>query len=351
MSWFSFDVVPKTFLGVDVGSSALRVVEVGGWGDRRTLKNYGEIRMRTMYKEPFRSLEKSALLLSTNDIARALRGILEEIHSKEKRAIFAISDFSSFFTTLDLPMMKEKELGDAVRFEARRHVPLPLSEVVLDWQLLEKTKDRRSYRILLVAVPNEVVNYYEEIARFAGLNLVALEAEIFGNIRSHLKDEKEPVLLIDIGSHTTTVSVVSNGMLRISHTLNMGGNNFTERAAKSLGVDREKAEQEKAQKGIHLAQGNVRILLPLVDLISMEIQKVIEGFEQQKVGTVRKIVLSGGSSKLSGLREYFEKQFGKQTELIAPFQSLLYPPLLEDTIKDMGPSYAVAVGMALRGFE
>ena len=91
--------------------------------------------------------------------------------------------------------------------------------------------------------------------------------------------------------------------------------------------------------------------MPLLDLISIEIRKAIEGFEQQKAGTVRKIVLSGGASKLPGLREFFEKQFGKQTEFIAPFQNLLYPPLLEDTIKDMGPSYAVAVGMALRGFE
>lgn len=351
MSWFSLDVIPKNFLGVDVGSSALRVVEIGGWGDRRTLKNYGEIKMRTMYKEPFRSFEKSALLLSTNDIARALRGILQEIHSTEKKAVFAISDFSSFFTTFDLPPMKEKELGDAVRFEARRHVPLPLAEVVLDWQLLERTKESRAYRILLVAVPKEVVNYYEEIARFADLKLVALEAEIFGNIRSYLKEEKEPAVLIDIGSHTTTVSVVAGAMLRISHTVNVGGNNFTERVSKSLGVDYERAEQEKMQKGIHLAQGNVRILLPLVDLISTEIRKALEGFEQQKAGAVRKIVLSGGSSKLPGLREYFEKQFGKRTELIAPFQNVLYPPLLEEAIKEMGPSYAVAAGMALRGFE
>src|SRR3989344_2666956 len=168
MSWFSLDVVPKTFLGIDVGSSALRVVEIGGWGDRRTLKNYGEIRMRTMYKEPFRSFEKNALLLSTNDIAKALRGIFEEVHITEKKAILSISDFSTFFTTFQLPPMKEDELGEAVQFEARRHVPLPLAEVILDWQLLERTKDKHC-RILLVAVPKEVVNYYEEIARFADL--------------------------------------------------------------------------------------------------------------------------------------------------------------------------------------
>ncbi len=351
MSWFALDVIPKSFLGVDVGSSALRVVEIAGWGDRRTLKNYGEIRMRAMYKEPFRSFEKNALLLSTNDIGKALRGILEEAHITEKKVIFAISDFSTFFTTFELPPMKEKEFGDAVRFEARRHVPLPLSEVVLDWQLLEKAKDKRASRVLLVAVPKEVVNYYEEIARFANLKLIALEAEIFGNIRSYLKTERSPVILIDIGSHTTTVSVVANALLRISHTVNVGGNSFTDRIAKSLSVNYEKAEQEKIQKGIHLMQGNVRILLPLVDLIATEIRKALEGFELQKAGIASKIVLSGGASKLPGLREYLERQFGKRTELIAPFQYLLYPPLLEDLMKDMGPSYAVAVGMALRGFE
>ncbi|OHA74089.1 MAG: hypothetical protein A2940_00350 [Candidatus Wildermuthbacteria bacterium RIFCSPLOWO2_01_FULL_48_29] len=350
MSWFSLDVVPKTFLGIDVGSSALRVVEIGGWGDRRTLKNYGEIRMRTMYKEPFRSFEKNALLLSTNDIAKALRGIFEEAHIAEKRAIFSISDYSTFFTTFELPFIKENELDAAVRFEARRHVPLPLSEVVLDWQLLERTKDKRS-RILLVAVPKEVVNYYEEIARFADLKLIALEAEIFGNIRSYLKEEKEPVVLVDIGSHTTTVSVVAKNMVRLSQTINVGGNNLTERIAQSLSVDYRKAEEEKLQKGIHLVQGNVRILVPIVDVIVTEIRKALEGFERQHVGIVQKIVLSGDSAKLLGLVEYLEKQFGKRTEITNPFHNILYPPLLEEIIKDMRPAYAIAVGMALRGFE
>ena len=351
MSWFSLDVVPKNFLGVDIGTSALRVVEIGGWGDRRTLKNYGEILMRVMYEEPFRSFEKSGLTLSTDDVGKALRGIFEELHVTEKKAIFSIADFSTFFTIFELPPMKEEEMKDAVRFEARRHVPLPLAEVVLDWQLLKKSKDRHPSLILLVAVPKEVVNYYEEIARFADLQLIVLEAEVFGNIRSYLTEEKNPVVLVDIGAHTTTVSVVANDTLWISHSLNVGGNNFTERVAKSLSLDYKRAEQEKRQKGIHLAQGNVRILLPEIDMIVTEIRKVLEGFSRQKVGTVQKIVLSGGSAKLPGLAEYVEKQFGKRTEIIAPFHNILYPPLLEEVIKDMGPSYAVAVGMALRGFE
>lgn len=350
MSWFAIDVVPKSFLGVDVGSSALRVVEIGGWGDRRTLKSYGEIRTRTMYKESFRSFEKSSLLLSTNDIARALRGIFEEARITEKKAIFAISDYSTFFTSFELPPLSDRELENAVQFEARRHVPLPLAEVVLDWQLLHRAKDKHT-RILLVAVPKEIIHFYEEIARFAGLELVALEAEVFGNIRSYLAQEKMPAMLVDIGSHTTTTCVVASGMLRVSQTLSVGGNNFTERIAQSLSVDYETAEAEKMQRGIHIAQGNVRILVPLVDLIVTEMRRALEQFVQQKMGEIGKIVLSGGGANLPGLAEYMEKQFGKHTEIIAPFRNILYPPLLEEVIKDMSPSYAVAVGMALRGFE
>jgi type IV pilus assembly protein PilM len=330
MSLFSLDVVPKGFLGIDIGSSALRVVEIAGWADRRTLKHYGELRICTLYEKPFRSFEKNALLLSTRDLSRAIKGILEEIHSTEKQAIFSISDFSTFFTTFELPSMQEKELPDAVRFEARRHVPLPISEVVLDWRLLEKGKKQGPYRVLLVAVPKEIINYYEEIARFANLKLKALEAEVFGNIRCYLKEEKHPSVLIDIGSHTTTVSVVDGGLLRVSRSIDVGGNGFTERAAKGLSLKYEEAEQEKIRKGIHLVSGNVRILVPIVDLVITEIRKVLDEFEQQKRGTVKKVVLSGGSARLPGLREYIEKEFERRTEIIAPFQNILYPPLLEE---------------------
>jgi len=351
MSWFSIDIIPKDFLGIDVGSSALRIVEIGGWADRRSVKNYGEIRIRTMYEEPFRTFEKNSLLLSTADIAKAIRGIMEELGMKEKKAVFSISDFSSFFTILELPPMKEQELGDAIRFEARRHVPLPLSEVVLDWQIFERTTKQEPHRILLVAVPREVVNYYEEIARFAKLKLIALEAEVFGNIRSYLKEEKFPVMLLDVGSHTTTVSVVHKGYLRVSHTIDTGGNSFTERIARGLSIDYKEAQDRKITEGMDIVAGNVRILLPVVDVILGEMRKALDIFERQKVGEVHKIVLSGGSARLPGLKEYIEKEFRIRTEIIDPFRHLLYPPLLEEEIKKMGPSYAVAVGMALRGFE
>jgi len=352
MGLFSFDVIPKTYVGVDVGSSALRVVEIAGWGDRRTLKNYGELRIRTLYDKPFRSFEKNALLLSTHDIARAIRGIMEEAGIREKNAIFSISDYSSFFTDFELPPMDEKELPDAIRFEARRHVPLPLSEVVLDWQLVEKRKKKQDpFRILLVAVPKEVIHHYEEIARLAQLKLVAMEAEVFGGIRAHLKEEKYPVVLMDIGSHTTTVSIVYKGLLRMSHSIDTGGNSFTERVARAFSLNYDEAEQKKQAEGMNIVSGNVRILVPVADAILLETKKLLENFKRQEPSEVRKIVLSGGTASLKGLDAYLERQTRLKTEIIQPFQDVLYPPILESKFTKEGPLYAVAVGMALRGFE
>lgn len=354
MSVFSFDVIPKSFVGIDIGTSALKVVEIKGWGDRKTLKNYGELRIRTLYDKPFRTFEKNALLLSSQDIAKAIRAVLQEAHIREKKVIFSIPDFSSFFTTFELPSsMDRKEVEDAVRFEARRHVPLLLSEVTLDWQLLEQPSKgkKQPFRILLVAVPNETLNQYQEIARFAQLQLVALEAEVFGCIRACLKEEKAAVVLLDMGAQTTTISVVHNGILQNSHSMDAGGMSFTERIAKALSVNYRIAEQEQNSKGIALVSGNVQILLPVADMVVSEAQKAAESFARTEKGKVNKFVLAGGMARLPGLQEYFERSTGTKTEIIDPWRSILYPPILESALQDMGPSFAVAVGMALKGFE
>jgi type IV pilus assembly protein PilM len=352
MGLFSFDVIPKAFVGIDIGSSALRIVEIAGWGDRRTLKSYGEMRIQTLYDKPFRSFEKNSLLLSTHDIARAIKGIMEEAGTRSRDAVFSISDYSSFFTNFELPPMNENELNDAIRFEARRHVPLPLAEVVLDWQLLEKRKKKTDpFKVLLVAVPKEVIHHYREIARLARLKLVAMEAEVFGGIRAHLQEEKYPAILIDVGSHTTTVSVVYKGVLRMSHSIDTGGNGFTERVARAFSLNYDEAEKRKQAEGMNIVSGNVRILVPVADTILLEIKKLIENFKRQEKEEVRKIVLAGGSASLKGFSGYLERQVHVKTEVISPFRNILYPPLLEFKLKETGPSFAVAVGMALRGFE
>ncbi|MCH8048753.1 pilus assembly protein PilM [Patescibacteria group bacterium] len=202
----SFKFIPKSFLGVDIGTSSIKVVELSRWGTKKSLKNYGEIRSEVLYDKPFRTAEKSSLLLSSKDIARALLGILEEAKIETKDAVFSIPDFSSFFTHFELPPMTKEELPEAVRYEARKHIPLPFSEVTFDWQILNKKRfglPKEPVRILMVAVPNELINQYQEIALLAKLRLSTLEAEVFGLIRSSLKNEEESVVMLDMGAQTT----------------------------------------------------------------------------------------------------------------------------------------------------
>ena len=346
----SFKFIPKSFLGVDIGTSSIKVVELSRWGTKKSLKNYGEIRSEVLYDKPFRTAEKSSLLLSSKDIARALLGILEEAKIETKDAVFSIPDFSSFFTHFELPPMTKEELPEAVRYEARKHIPLPFSEVTFDWQILNKKRfglPKEPVRILMVAVPNELINQYQEIALLAKLRLSTLEAEVFGLIRSSLKNEEESVVMLDMGAQTTTINVVKKGILQSSRSIDIGGGNLSERIAQSLSISRKEAEEKKMTEGL-LSEEQKTILSPLIDTVVMEVKRAIQ---ESKTKEIQRVVLGGGSSLLLGLKEYLKENLNMETEFIDPFRSVFYPPVLEGIIKEMGPSYAVAVGMALRGLE
>jgi len=361
MFWTPLEIIPKKSLGIDIGTSSIKIVELSRRGERRKLENYGEIAASVLYQKPFRTFEKSTLLLSSQDVSRAIKAVMEEAKIKTRRTVFSIPDFSSFFTSFELPPMTEAELPQAVRYEARQHVPLPLAEVTLDWQVIEgRVSDQKKtkLKILLVAVPNEVINQYRKIAEISRLKLLALEAEVFGLLRSLIQEEKKVVLLVDIGAQSTTSSIVEKGRLKMSYSFDMSGNELTEVISKGLGVDYKTAENLKEKYGIIAALSTEspapevrQILLPLIDVILKEIEKISQNFYQTEGKEIQKIILAGASALLPGLKLYFQNHFKKEIEIANPFSNLFSPPILEKTLKEMGSSYAIAVGMALRGLE
>lgn len=351
LSFRSFTFFPRVSLGIDIGTASIKVVELVKWADRVRLKNYGELEASKMYDKPFRTFDKNTLLLSSEDVARAIRAILQETQINTKQAVFSLPDFSSFFTHFDLPPMSKEELPEAVQFEARKHVPLSLSDVTFDWEVIDKNLQGKSpSKILLVAVPNEIIHQYEEIARFAKLELRAVEAEVFGCIRSCLGEEKRAVVLLDIGAQSTTVNVVYKKALRVSHSLDIAGNHFTERISQAFSIGEKAAEEQKIAKGLEKKEF-AAILSPLLDLLIAEVSKVVQEFSQAEGKPIERVILSGQSSVLKGLRAYCERALEKPTDLAHPFQNLFYPSILEHTLQQTGPSYAVAIGMALRGLE
>jgi type IV pilus assembly protein PilM len=360
MSWFPFKVkkTPKNFLGIDIGTSFIRIVELSKKGQIVRLENYGEIKISSFREAPFRVIEKDALLLSNQETAIAISAILKEAGIQSKEVNFSIPDFSSFFTNFELPPMDEGELPGAIKYEARSYIPLPLSEVTLDWSVVEgqpRNKLRTPLKILVVAIPNEVVNRYQEIASLVGLQMKVLEAEVFALSRSSLKNDKKMIAVIDIGARSTTCNVFEKGNLKISHSFNISGNNLTEILSRSLGTNYEKAEELKKALGLTLLKGperNIReILLPLIDAILSETKKIFQNLYQQEGKEIEKIVLAGGTAWLPGLKEYFFSELKKEVEIANPFSGMSFSPVLEGTLKEMGPAWAIAVGLTERGLE
>ena len=357
----------KRFLGIDIGTTGIKMVELSGRGERKKLENYGETKAKVAQKNPFRTFEKNTLLLSSQDIVQAIKVLMKEARFKTRNCIFSIPDFSSFFTDFELPSMAKEEIGRAVNYEARQYVPLPLSEVTLDWEVIKgKVSDggKDKLKILLVAVPNKTINQYQTIAKLCNLQVLTLEAEVFGLLRSLIPaDENRTVAIIDIGAQTTTCSIIDKRVLISSNSFNLSGDDLTERLIKSLSVDYQTAKKLKEEYGLKeippsvanveaLSVKNIKeTILPLVNAILKEVEKIILNLYQTENKEVQKIIIAGGTSLIPGLREYFENYFKKETEIANPFSKISSPPILEKTLKEMGPAYAIAVGMALRGLE
>ena len=234
---------------------------------------------------------------------------------------------------------------------------MPLSEVILDWQIVEGEMGRgknkgTSLKVLLVVVPIEFVNQYQEIANLAGLKLQAVEAEAFSLLRSLVGKDKRSVCVIDMGAQSTTVNIADKGILKKSHSFDISGNEFTKVISESLRITMQEAEKLKKDKG--MSQGDLsprKILIPLMDHIARETENIFRTFSQLEGKNVEKIILAGSSVQMPELREYFSETFKREVEIADPFANIFYPPILEKKIKSMGPAYSIAVGNALRGLE
>ena len=366
-----FKITPKSCLGIDIGTSLIKIVGLAKSGNRIKLENYGETSALALYEEPFRTFEKNTLYLSNAEVVKAIRAILEEGKIKTRDVIMSIPDFSSFFTNFELPPMKKEEIPQAVQYEAPQHIPLPLSEVVIDWQIINteaSEKKGAKIKILLVAVPNEAISQYQEIAKLCGLNLQGFEAEAFSFARAYMNSLREKsqhtIALIDIGAQSTSCSIIERGVIQISHSFDIAGNELTETLAKSLGIDYKEANSLKNKYGLNFLkrapEGNelpsdekspkkvAETIATIIDSILIGTSRAFQSFSQLENKKIQKIILGGGTASLPGLREYASLYLKTDAEIINPFENIFYPPVLEKYLRESGPAYAIAIGAALR---
>ncbi|MCX6723607.1 MAG: type IV pilus assembly protein PilM [Candidatus Staskawiczbacteria bacterium] len=345
---------PKKMVGIDIGTASIKVVEISRWGQGKTLENYGEIKSASLYKEPFRNAEKGSYLLSNYFVSRAIRAVLDEARIKTKAVIFSVPDFSTFCTSFELPPMDASELKNAVYYNASQYIPLPVSETTLDWQLIGGTPgDRQSgLKIFLVAIPNQTIQDYQKVAQLAGLELYAIEAEALGLRRALVRENKNCICVVDIGVQSTTINMIDKKSLKKSYSFDFAGSQLTYSISSSLGLGHGEAEELKNREGLTSLKEEIsKTLYLLIDPLVLEIKKVLSDFYQQEGREVDAVYLTGGTSGLPGLKEYFAEVLKKKVEIPNCFSELLYPPILGESLEKMAPSFSVATGVALGGLE
>jgi len=161
--------------------------------------------------------------------------------------------------------------------------------------------------------------------------------------------------LINIGATYTNINILENGVLKVSHTFNVAGNEITDNLSQSLKINYEQAEELKKEIGLENMDDSKKsihsVLYPLVNLIFVEIDKVCQDFYYKTNKKIEKIFLAGGCSFLPGLKEYIAKESGLEVEIVNCFSNISYPPILEEVLMEMSPIYAVAVGLAKNGLQ
>ncbi len=340
----------ESVLGIDLGSSSIKLVQIKKRGGRAILETYGQI-----FLGPYADLfVGQATNLSPDKLAEALKDLFREANVTGKTAAISIPLSSSLVTLVDMPAPPDQDLGSIIPIEARKYVPVPISEVTLDWWIIPKKEEEASLdtekrksslpsvEVLLVAIHNSILRRYDEVFNQMGLHSKIFEIETFSSIRSIFGHEMSPTMVLDIGASSTKISIVDYGIARISHTLSRGSQDITLAISRSTTVDFDRAEEAK-RKGEGLESGS-----SILDLIFFEANQVLSAYQKKYRRVISKVMLIGGGSLMSGVPALAAKTFGVEIAYGAPFNKVETPAFLEKVLSQAGPEFAIAIGLALR---
>ena len=349
-----FGAGSHSYVGIDIGFSSVKVVQLKKESERAILETYGELKTAGYLKSVENGIGGGFLRFRDSEVIEMLTDVLRESNVTTRQAVFAVPSISSFVTLIEIPTKDREEVARAVPFEARRYIPIPIAEVALDWQIIEGDVDAapsQKTRVLLVAVPKEVVAKFERIAKGANLAMAGLEIETFAIVRALLGRDKTVSAVINYGSQSTTVAVVDQGVVMLSHNIDRGSNELSATLARGLNVAAERAEAFKHEVGLSERPEDREIssvMSPLIDVLFSEIERILHSYNRTTERRIEKIALTGGGSRTKGLVDYTAKRFGLETVQANPFSRVTYPAFMQPILKDVGPSFAVAVGLALR---
>lgn len=353
----------KGKLGIDIGTAAIKIVELEKSGGRFSLKNYGLFELKgTDVQSSGPGLGQSILKLPDQEIIWGLKELIRKGNIKSANAIASIPSFSTFATIIEMPYLSEQDLAKALPFEARKYIPIPLNEVVLDWSIIDIlspatpgtsssiSKPTTTVQVFLAAVPKDETEKYKRIMKGAGLNLRALELENTALIRALLGNDLSPTAIVNIGGRSTSIVIVNKGYERVSHNYEIGGFEITRSIARSLNVSIEKAEELKRKMGLKEADENIvnEAMVSLIDMMVFETKKTISNYEGSKNLKISRVLLVGGLTNMPNFVNYFKQKLNMDVYGANAFARIIYPESLKPVIQELANTFSIAAGLAMR---
>lgn len=350
-------VKSKGNLGIDIGTSSVKVVEVEKRGNRFALGNYGIFESKGASPHFLKNNNDGVLKLPDQEIADGIKSIIKHAKMGSVNVIASIPSFFTFATVIEMPYISNEDLARAIPYEAKKYIPIPISEVVLDWSIVgvsdgtNQAEKPANVEIFLAAVPKEETIRYQNIMETAGLKLKALELENSALIRALLGNDLSPTAIVNIGGRSTSIIIVDRGYERVSHSYEVGGFEITAAISRSLNVGLEKAEELKKKFGLRKSQDNLigEAIIPLIDTMAFETVKTILSYEEtRKDHKITNILLVGGLSNMPGFVEYFKEKTSRNAASGNPLSRFIYPEELNAISSELNSVLAVALGLGSR---
>ena len=352
-------------VGIDIGTSSIKVVELKKEGGRAVLDTYGALALG-QYVEGGHTGQVTSL--NAGIIAKALKDALQETKITSTNIVLGIPSASCIVFILQLPSsIDQKDLAVVIPNESKKFIPVPITDVSIDWYVIPRREDSGTearvlsesggeamMSVLVVATLNETLTKFSEILQKTGLPSDSLEIEVFSHIRSSLGRELFPVLIVDIGASKTKLTIVEHGIVETFRLVNRGAQDITLAIAHSLELNFEKAEAMKKEFG----------LLPhpefpkLADIVKGQIFNIFQesnttmlSYEKRYNKNIGKVIFTGGGAMTHGLLDYAKQNFAADLVIADPFAKINTPVFLSGVLKNTGPEFSAAIGLALKKIQ
>ena len=351
---FRKSIGKKNLVGLDIGSSSVKAIELQG--------KLGSLQLTSLGYETLQpDTVVDGQIMELNEVSNAIASLFSAHQIKTDRVAAGVSGSSVIVKNIIVPQMSEDELEESIDWHAEEHIPFDISDVSLDYQIVGSGSD--SLHVLMAACKRDFVANLKQAIQLAGKHPSIIDVDAFALQNcyevNYEPQEDQAVALLNIGAATMNINILRGTKSVFTRDVSGGGNQYTSLLQKELRLTFEQAESIKrggpAPEGCDAGELDA-ILEAVSDMLALEISKTFDFYRataDDGDAAVQRILISGGSSKLKGLPEYLESRFEIPVERFDPFRNIKFDARKFDPeyMREIVPEMAVAVGLALRGVE